>query len=187
MSHILVAAMVLTVMAQTPATPVALRDLTIPADRLPAGCVLAASEPERLDNSRVRFWIELPVRTNPWIGTDGSVIALIRERMDGPFPVPDGPPLSRGELSAFRGRLADGIAEGYAAFYRQDESRPEVLSVLAVRVQEGHELFRALAEPRRREASRSVRVRTGQIHAVVFGDDGPCFKIIAAHLTALAR
>ena len=174
---------------QTPA-PLALHDLIVPRERLPADCVPAESPYERLADGKVRrsFWMGMPIRTNPWTGTDAVVISLIREQMDGPFPVPDGPPLSRGELSAFRLRLADGIEEGYVAFYQQEESRPEVLRVFGVRVAEGRELNRSLREARRREDSaRSVRIRSGLIHAVLHGDGGPCFQAIAAHLTTLAR
>src|SRR5947207_12255910 len=64
--------------------------------------------------------IDLSVNGNPWIGTDRPLVATIRERVDAPPPVTDGPPLSAPEATRFRLRLADGVEEAYAAVYKQD-------------------------------------------------------------------
>jgi hypothetical protein len=52
-----------------------------------------------------------------------AVIAAIRERMEPPADVPDGPPLSPVERARFRLRLADGVESAYAAVYGDTADR----------------------------------------------------------------
>src|SRR5882672_3247699 len=93
----LILAMSLAIGAGAPQTAplrvVTMRDLTLPAERLPVGCALSPAPSVRLDGSRVRsgLWAEFP--TNPWIGTDRRLMSSIRELIEGPAAVPDGPPL----------------------------------------------------------------------------------------------
>jgi hypothetical protein len=71
--------------------PVALSDLTVPQERLPAGRS-----------------IDLRVEANPWIGTDRSVVASIRERVDGPLSTACGSPARR---AATKGYETDGFSK----------------------------------------------------------------------------
>ena len=93
--------------------PVTLRELTVPEERLPSGCAATPSDARGLDGKRVQsgLWAGLPIDKNPWIGNDQQVVAAIRERMDGPSLVPDGPPLTRKQLSQYRLQLAEGVEE----------------------------------------------------------------------------
>jgi hypothetical protein len=130
----------------------------------------------------------LPITTNPWIGTDARVIANVREYLGPRYPVPDGPPLTLAELSAFRLRLAEGVEEGYVAIYKQDDSSPELLRVFGLRFEDAQTASREAEKMRStRNTTRAVHVVTGRIVAVLHGDGGACFKVLAAHLTALAR
>jgi hypothetical protein len=71
---------------------ISINDLTVPPDRLPAGCTLSPSDSVHLDGNRIRggLWAGLPIASNPWTGTDRPIVAFIRERMDGPPLEPDG-------------------------------------------------------------------------------------------------
>jgi len=48
--------------------PISMNDLTVPQDRLPAGCTLSPTASVRLDGNRVRggLWAGLPIPINPW-------------------------------------------------------------------------------------------------------------------------
>src|SRR5687768_15642469 len=111
-------AVLLTSAVQTQ-TNTTLQQLTVPAERLPAGCTLSPAPAQSIDGQHVRggLWAGLPISRNPWVGTDRQIIASIRERVDPPSELPDGPPLSRAELARARLRLADGVEAGYAAVY----------------------------------------------------------------------
>jgi len=109
---------------------ISINDLTVPPDRLPAGCTLSPSDSVRLDGNRIRggLWAGLPITSNPWTGTDRPIVASIRERMGGPPLEPDGPPLDRPAASRYRLLLADGVEEVYAAIYlMQSDSTPIVV------------------------------------------------------------
>ena len=93
----LLAALALAAVSVEPRPPqLGLADLTLPASRLPTGCV---------------------VTQTPWVGADPPRIASIRERLD-PVTIVDAVPLSRGEMARFRIQFAEGIAEAYQASYR---------------------------------------------------------------------
>ena len=87
---------------------VTMQELTVPAERLPAGCILSPGGAAPLDGNRVliRSWAGLRIPSNPWTGTDRPVVASIRERMD-PTMTPDGPPFSPGEAASFRRKVED--------------------------------------------------------------------------------
>src|SRR2546430_1669872 len=118
----LVAASIGAVLTQGPPREFGLADLTVPMDRLPAGCALAASPSERLEGNRVRsgLWTGLNIGTNPWIGTEAPILAAIRERL-APTEVPDGPPLTPAQARRYFLQLADGIEQAYVAIYREQE------------------------------------------------------------------
>jgi hypothetical protein len=155
-------------------TPVRLSDLTVPQERLPAGCALAPGRS-----------IDLRITANPWIGTDRPVVASIRERVDGPVLVPDGPPLTPGESARFRLQLADGVEEAYAAVYEHTE--PELIVVYGLRFGSTASSDEMLRHRRILENPRVARIAIGPILAVVHGEGGPCARAIRAYLASLAK
>jgi hypothetical protein len=161
---------------------VSINDLMVPPDRLPAGCTLSPSDSVHLDGSRVGggLWAGLPITSNPWTGTDRSIVASIRERMGGPPLEPDGPPLDRPAASRYRLLLADGVEEAYAAIYStQSDSTPIV--VYASR-------FTPTARPfYRSRPAPNHRVEIGPFDVVVSGDGGQCFQAVEAYLKSLAN
>jgi hypothetical protein len=113
-------------------------------------------------------------------------MAEIRELVDGPAAVPDGPPPGAKELSRYIGQLANGLEEAYAAVYLQSDAAP--IMVRAVRFTPS-EQYASNARPGDTRVSRSparVRVELGRIVAVVTGDGGACFQAVAAYLQALS-
>jgi hypothetical protein len=98
--------------------------LTVPADRLPAGCVLPSASTV-LDGSRMRggLWVGLPITSNPWQGDDRRIVAHIRARVVASPRVPDTPLLTRAELARWHLQLADDVEEAYAATYADTGTR----------------------------------------------------------------
>jgi hypothetical protein len=161
--------------------PVSMNDLMVPQDRLPVGCTLSPTASVHLDGNRVRAGLRagLPIPSNPWIGTDRLIIASIRERMDGPPLVPDGPPLDRRAASSYRLLLADGVEEAYAAIYLM-QSDQKLIVVYALR-------FTATKRPLYpSRAAFNHRFEIGSIDAVVSGDGGQCSLAVEAYLKSLA-
>ena len=177
MALVLAMSVAITISAAQTAPPrtITLRDLTVPAERLPVGCALSPAPSLRLDGNRVRsgLWAGFPA--NPWVGTDRRLMASIRELIDGPAAVPDGPPLDAKELSRYLGQLADGLEEAYAAVYMQADAN--LITVRAVKFVPGEKpLARA----------RSGTIRIGSIVALVTGE-GECFQAVGAYLGSLAN
>jgi hypothetical protein len=168
-------------------SPVMMQDLTVPHERLPAGCALSPVESMPLDGHRFRggLWAGLPIPTNPWTGTDRRIVASIRERMAAPILAPDGPPLTARELSSYRLRLADGVEEAYAAIYLQSE--PELIVVYASRFAGPERPDDRPSDTRASRNPRVIRMTIGPIVAVVQGDGGQCFQAVEAYLKTLAR
>jgi hypothetical protein len=168
-----------------PARPIALQDLTIPKDHLPASCALPPGDSNRQPDGRISGgqWAGLPITTNPWMGTDRRVIASIRDRVDPPPPVTDAP-LTAAEASRYFLRLADGVEEGYAAVYLQEGSNDSVV-VSALKFAATERPFYtstdAKASPRP-----TTRIEIGPIVAVVTGS-GECFQALEAYLRSLPR
>jgi hypothetical protein len=144
-----------------------LQELTVPPDRLPNGCSIAAHG---------------PYGPSPWHGSDEPRLARIRAEFGPREPVPDGPPASRRELARYYLQLAEGIAEGYSAFY-QDES-PNLIQVVALRFANDQ-----LADAWPGAAvRRSVRRLTyGPLVIVVANGDGACGRVIADYLAGLGK
>ena len=164
---------------------VTMQDLTLPVEHLPVGCALSPAPSVHLDGNRVRsgLWAGFP--TNPWIGTDRQFMASIRELIDGPASVPDGPPLDAKELSRYLGLLADGVEEAYGAVYMQSA---ELITVRALKFAPT-EKPSARAHSSDTRVSRNpgmIRVGIGQIVAIVTGD-GECFQTVGAYLRSLAN
>lgn len=169
---------------------IAMQDLTVPPEQLPAGCGLQRlPEPQApTPGTTVTRGVatSLPyMTTNPWVGTDPHTLAYMRQVMDGPPVVPDAVPLSKGEAARFFLRYADGIEQGYAADYLQSDGR--LLAVHALKFSStATDAMRAL-RPSASAGPIITRVDIGSILAMVYGDRGPCTQAIAAHLTALGR
>jgi hypothetical protein len=168
---------------------VALRELTVPQQRLPAGCAVSRSDTVRLDGNQVQggLWAGLPIDTNPWIGTDRHVIATIRERMDGPVLTPDGPPLTARQLSQYRLQLADGVEEAYAAVYRQSDPAQELIAVYGLKLSRAEGALERSSPSRASENPRVIRLAIGPVLVVLHGDGGQCFQAVGAHLKSLAQ
>ena len=156
--------------------------LTAPESTLPAGCALAPSPSERTGDGRVvsGFWFGLPIESNPWAGERPQLLVEIRTRMFGLSPMPDGPPDAR--IAAQIGRtLVEGMS-GYAAFYRQEQAR---VAVYALRSADPQQWTRS--SPVEKDDSTGqgiVRIRKGQVSALVVGDRGPCFAALDEHVRA---
>jgi hypothetical protein len=168
-----------------PVRPVAMQDLTIPKDRLPAWCALARANSTREPDGRIHggLWAGLPITTNPWTGTDHRVIASIRERADPPPTVTDAP-LTRAEASRYFLRLADGVEEGYAAVYTQEGSNDSVV-VSALRFAATEKPFYSLADAKASYRP-TTRIEIGRIVAVVTGG-GECFQALETYLKSLPK
>jgi hypothetical protein len=157
-----------------------LRDLAVPLERLPAGCVLPPAPTVNDGGNRIRggLWAYLPITSNPWTGTERQIVAAIHERIQGPQPGPDAPPLSRGERARFRLAFADGIEEAYAAVYTF-----EARSIVIYGVRSANNAKTARLPAR----SRLSGIRIGPIVAYLDGDGSLCSQAAAAHLSELAK
>jgi hypothetical protein len=184
-----------------PARLVAMMDLTVPQERLPAGCNMRVIEPPRREVvatsptgvQTIRFVRAASsmqpsalrqVTQNPWTGNDRRVLAELRQRVDGYGAVrmPDGPPLTSSETSAMLLQFADGVVEGYAATYAESEER--YLGVWAVRFATAPAPVRSYSPVDGRGADRTFNI--GLIRATLFGD-GPCAMAIETHLRSLSK
>lgn len=173
--------------AQRPARPFTLGDLTVPHERLPAGCALSQAPSEHLAGTTVRggLWAGLRIPTNPWAGVEAPIIADIRQRIDLPL-TPDGPPLTERERARFRLRLAEGIEEGYAAVYRESESNRLVV-VYGLRFASPEDAARFWSTARVSRNPRTVGAAIGSIVVVASGEDGHCLQAIGTYLKSLAH
>jgi hypothetical protein len=164
---------------------VSMQELTVPADRLPAGCVLSPAQSVRLDGNQVRsgLWAEFP--SNPWTGTDRGRIISIRQIIEGPAKVPDGPPPGSKELSRYLGQLADGVEQAYGAVYL--DPGENLIVVRALRFTAAEKRMAAAELPSPRRAAAALRVDIGSIAAVVAGHEGACRQAIGVYLRSLSN
>jgi len=148
--------------------------LTVPPGRLTAGCVLSPAPTVAIGSNQVRggLWGGLP--RNPWTGTERAIVADIAEHVFGSPPLPDGPPLSTAELTRFRLRFVDDIAEAYGAVYTNAEM--QLVTVNAVRLK-----TIPASRPRGNPGARLQLVH-GRTVAALFGESDPCFDALAAYL-----
>lgn len=156
--------------------PVALNQLTVPQEQLPSGCVAAPSDKAGL-----------PIDRNPWVGNDRRVVGAIRERMDGPVRVPDGPPATRRELSQYRLQLADGVEEAYAAVYRQPDPAQGLIVVYGSTLSDAAARAARQGFARPSENPKIIRLTMGSTVVVLHGDGGPCSQAIGAYLQSLSH
>jgi hypothetical protein len=168
----------------SPALP--LNRLTVPLQELGTDCMLVPSPSERINDSTFRggLWAGLPIDSNPWEGVDQTVITDIRERLDQPVRVPDGPPLDRRQLLKFRSMLADGVAEGYAAIYR-DQQTSDLITVYALRLQPNQPVDN-IANRLPSGDAKQARFVNGQLVTVVRGS-GRCFERVVEHISGVLR
>jgi hypothetical protein len=168
---------------------VTLQELSVPHERLPAGCAVSPSDTVRVDGNRVQsgLWAGLPIDTNPWIGTDRHVIATIRERMDGPVLTADGPPPTARQLSQYRLQLADGVEEAYAAVYGQAEPGQQPIAVYGLRFSGAEGAVDRASLRRASENPRVIRLAIGPVFVVLHGDGGQCFQAVGAYMKSLAQ
>ncbi len=173
----------------TPLRVVALQDLTVPAERLFPGCALAPTPTPGNKPFRPRNLASLPTPTNPWTGADKPLIATIRQRIDGPMLVPDGPPLTSRQLATYRLQLAEGIDEGYAAIYSQSESAgsPDAVVVYALRFASAEAANDFRSRHLDSNNPRIIQVGLGRIVAVIHGDSGKCFQTVGAYVKSLVE
>ena len=171
-------------MAQTAERqPVAIEELTVPVDRLPPGCALAPAPSISMGGNRVRSGLLAGLPANPWTGTDRRLMAEIRERIDAPAALPDGPPLDAKELSRYRAQLADGLEQAYGAVYIDAAQLIIVQAVQFAPTEPASEFASARAHV---SNSRMMRVQIGRITAIVTGD-GACSRAVGAYLATLAN
>jgi len=106
------------VRAQEPPRPFA--DLTVPDARLPADCRLVPKpQPKQMPSG---LWVTvfngyIDFAANPWTGQEARNVAAIRELVDGTPRLPDGPPLSRRQTSAYLADWYEEVEEAYLAKY----------------------------------------------------------------------
>jgi hypothetical protein len=174
-----------TLAQSVPRRPVMLPDLTVPLERLPAGCALSPAPLAHLDGQpwRMGLWASLPIPANPWVGIDKPLIASIRERMEGPMLMPGGPPPSAREFTRERLHFADGVDEAYAAIYLDSESNLTV--VYASRFSADNAADIRSSAPASNNP-RLIRVALGLMGVVVSGDGGACFRA-GAYVMSLAN
>jgi hypothetical protein len=153
-------------------------DLTVPAQRLPPGCRLSTPPDPIPGDGRVEgvSWSGFP--TNPWMGTERRLVGSIRQRIEAPLPILDAAGPSRAAQSRTLLVLAEGLAEGYAAFYAQPDSAQ--VAVYAVR-------WSGRDRASFGQSDRSSRIVIGPIVARVWGDGGRCARQIEAYLRGMAE
>ena len=167
--------------------------LTVPGDRLPAGCgpqapvqttrvLLGQQGPMEVRNGNIA-----PYPSNPWKGTDRFLASLVRRSIDGSAPEPDGPPLDPRQAAAFARKYVEHVEEAYAATYSGSSGSP--VSVQAVRFDSA-----SLASPE--PPAGNTRVRRGAEQRIVLGKAvvlisadraGECFDAIVSHVRAEAQ
>jgi len=163
--------------AQTPL----LAALSVPQSDLGIGCRVAAAPTRQLSGNRIQsgLWAGLPIDHNPWIGSDPAVIAAIRERIDPPQRLPDGPPLDAAQLARYRLQLADGVKQAYAAVYVSADANV-LVTVLGLEflTDQDAQQFVASAKPTGELVTLSRAVATAQ-------GSGSCRDVVAAHVRSL--
>jgi hypothetical protein len=168
--------------------PIAMTDLTVPKKRLPAECTLSSRTSieayffaTRMGGPEDRATI-LNIwgggnadRANPWIGTDISKIANIRQRLSASPLLPD-PPRFGPAL------LAEGVEEAYIAIYSNQSDLTKPIVVYALRF--AATTKRPFYPP---GTASNRRFEIGPVNGIVSGDDGQCSQTVGAYLKSLAK
>lgn len=176
---------VLTLLDQSPSGPGQFPALALPPAALSSSCTLVlVPVPVPTPTSagrRVQRVGDPLLTTNPRETTDPAVMASVWERMGGPLPLADGPPMSGRAAASYRLRAVEDVTAAYAAHYRRgsDETMVYALRFTTAAAAESGAL--ALA------AGRSgATLRLGDTVIAVRGARG-CADAITAHLTSLRR
>jgi hypothetical protein len=164
----------------------ALGDLTVPVERLPAGCAVPRSEFVRIDGNQSRggLWAGLSMRTNPASSSEPKLIVEIRERIEGPRLTPDAPALTARDAARFRMQLVDAIDEAYAATYQPSDSF-QVIVVYGLRFHDARAAAEFWSGARAANNPVFAALTVGPIVAVTTGPRGACLDAVAAHLQSL--
>ena len=164
----------------------ALADLTLPADRRPAGCVPPPSDVEHMDGTQFRggLWAGLPISRNPQSSSEPQLIVEVRERLGGAPLLPDASALTARGAARFRIQLADGIDEAYAAIYRQADAH-EAVAVYGLRFPDARAAAEFWSAARAAKDPRVTALVSGPIVAAVSGPSGACLNAVAAYLNSL--
>jgi hypothetical protein len=159
----------------------ALDTLTVPADRLTAGCTVSPTKIV-LAGGRMHggLWAGLPIDTNPWRGDDPATVAAIRERVVAPPRVPDTPLLTRGELARWRLQLADDVEEAYAAIYA--DSGTSLITVYGVRFK----TTEIPTLPRRESRPGTLWLRRDRTIIAMSSGGGECSEAVRSYVTEIA-
>jgi len=166
-------------MGQAPPRQIALSDLTVPAERRPADCGLA---------DQLEAAITGRPKPNPWIGTDRSILASLRQKVDG-VPrtlLPDLPPMPREEPGR-RLQLADGVEEGYAATYEWAVPASATRVVVFVRAVRFTETPAPILDFPTPHPPTYAPFDLGRVRIAVDGGSNPCARAIDTYLRGLAK
>lgn len=112
--------------------------------------------------------------------------AIIREQVDPPSRLPDGPPLNPAQLAEFRLHLADGISASYAGFY-YDSASNEVIAVFGLVFPQAADTLNFVQNRQRLIGTLAGIYPTplGQAVVLVSGKGGVCVAAIDAYLRAI--
>ena len=157
---------------------VTLADLTSTAG-LPPGCTLIQSRLEPLTIGLTVPNIRVP--SNPWIGSERSLVAAVREAIYGAPRVPDTPLMTTSTLREFFLHLADGVEEAYVSVY--ERSGFNRVFIYGLRFAVGSKLPPRPIGP----ATPPILtwIESDRIVAVVQGDADKCSQALASHVKAL--
>jgi hypothetical protein len=157
----------------TASTQWPLRSVVIVTNALPKGCQLAPMSSFSGDVRQERMTItSRAIPTNPWNGSEVSVISNVLRLVDDPMQVPDGPPPSKSEIETLWGTRAQQIAEAAGAIYHFDGG---LISVYALR-------YRTVGDLESVESKRGgIELRKGSLRVVVFGDGSVCSDAVVKH------
>jgi hypothetical protein len=178
-----VALMFVPTLATAQSTLTALQQLTVGAEGLPKGCRLTpvATEPAGPGDVRLGLSGGLSMSANPWIGGQIELIVPVREAIDGPIDIADGPPASPREVARQRARLADGVEEAYAALY--ESASGGQIAVYGLKLNSPP--APALVSDRR--TRRANRVEIGPFVISHRGDGSDCHEAVVAHLARFGK
>ena len=150
LAAVLVAACTTSLPAQT---SLALSSLTVPDKNLPSGCrlrpyvpattpVAQAGATTTIASNQRSSW---PFPDNPWRGGDRKLLIGLRQRIDGPLRLPDAPPPTASELSAWEHKWVQHVLEGYRALY--DSADDSVVDVAAIKFDDARLVNESAAVP----------------------------------------
>ena len=165
-------------------TSLALSSLTVPDKNLPSGCrlrpyvppttlVALAGATTTVASNQRSSW---PFPDNPWQGGDRKLLIGLRQRIDGPLRLPDAPPPTVSELSAWEQKWVEHVLEGYRALY--DSADDSVVDVAAIKFDD--------AKLVNESAALNDRLTIGAVLVqVVATARTECFQAVHAYLRTL--